>query len=989
MDTKITHNNMQDNFLNREKTQAILDSRPKGVDIPTALKELSNQGFTIEGYNDKPVQSAVSNVGGAVKSLIGGIGEGVGGIALSGIQKGGEYLVNKYGTEQMKQNVAAAPTLRQQYQQQMGKQENPSLYGAGQLGGEVMSLAAPVGAVGRLAKTGVEALGAGSKVAKLTQAGTEGAAFTAGQGLQSGEKQSLTDYAINTGLNIAVPGAGMVAKGLGENVAPRIINSLIKPLAKDFAYGKNPGKAVAELVTPANDFEGLISNISSTLDGVGSRIGSVVNQSQNLKQIDLSYTLKAIDEAINNANKTPRTNASLISRLEGVKSDLVDNIQSGIDPQSYKKLIGDLTKWTGNASDDQAVNKALKQTYGSTRQVMDDVLSKELSPEQFAQYKADSEAYGNLLSAKNAAEYRDKINERQNLISFGAKNAGLLTGVMTAVSTGGAGVPAILAGLAGAGIDKALATPAFKTRLASLLSKLAPKDVSTFFDTVPTAKSLFTEQQIKDFTGELKKNTKLNRGMVNPSELLPKKTNALLEEAKKYKSAEEFVKAQGIVPKDVNIRLVEGDNIVGLNFIETKQKGTGLGSKTMNVLKDYADAKGKTLVIGDITNQSFYDKFDYLKKPTGLDTVRIYSPADDVLGGIEKRISVIEKNIGKPLERAGRTTSTYNPKTGEIVDTNFGKQLNELETLQKAKSDFIQGKISSSQLTDIWNKANKGNATINKNNPINPKPNTIKKKFNYERAKDLSPENRLIEDKAFAKIDADEEGILSAYKKKFGNEVNTDNFRPLFKDEGYNGANAAAVQEPSSHLAKKAYTDALKNKGEYATFSAGGSGAGKSSGIKAISELSELKNKSAVILDSNLSSYSSAIEKIKEAQKAGKKFEGIYTYRDPVDSLINGVIKRMKDNPEEMGRIVPTKIIADNHIKSLETVKKLIGEGYNFRIVDNSLGQGKAKLTTLQDIESKAKYPSVEELTDILNKKVKELYEKGKLTAEQYREYVK
>lgn len=97
----------------------------------------------------------------------------------------------------------------------------------------------------------------------------------------------------------------------------------------------------------------------------------------------------------------------------------------------------------------------------------------------------------------------------------------------------------------------------------------------------------------------------------------------------------------------------------------------------------------------------------------------------------------------------------------------------------------------------------------------------------------------------------------------------------------------------------------------------------------------------------------------------------------------------MKDNPEEMGRIVPTKIIADNHIKSLETVKKLIGEGYNFRIVDNSLGQGKAKLTTLQDIESKAKYPSVEELTDILNKKVKELYEKGKLTAEQYREYVK
>ncbi len=196
----------------------------------------------------------------------------------------------------------------------------------------------------------------------------------------------------------------------------------------------------------------------------------------------------------------------------------------------------------------------------------------------------------------------------------------------------------------------------------------------------------------------------------NASKPLSKSTSSSLstleQEAKKYKSVEEFVKAQGIMPKDINIRLVEGDNIVGLNFIEAQQKGAGLGSKTMNALKDYADAKGKTLVIGDITNQSFYDKFDYLKKPAGLDTVRVYSPANDVLTGMEKRISEIEKSIGTPLERTGRITTTYNPKTGEILETDFGKSLNELETLQKAKSDFLQGRISKSQLTDIWNKAN-------------------------------------------------------------------------------------------------------------------------------------------------------------------------------------------------------------------------------------------------------------------------------------------
>lgn len=266
---------------------------------------------------------------------------------------------------------------------------------------------------------------------------------------------------------------------------------------------------------------------------------------------------------------------------------------------------------------------------------------------------------------------------------------------------------------------------------------------------------------------------------------------------------------------------------------------------------------------------------------------------------------------------------------------------------------------------------------------------TASKVDNFERASGLTPQNKTIEDKAFKKILNNEPELLKAYKAKYGNEVNADNFRPFFKDVGYNGANAAAVQEPSSYLAKKAYLDALKNKGNYATFSAGGSGAGKSSGIKAISELTDLKNQSAVLLDSNLSSYSSAIKKIKQAEDAGKEFKGIYTYRDPIDSFVNGVVKRMNDNPEEMGRIVPTKVMAGNHIDSLRVVQKLIKDGYSFRIVDNSLGAGKAKLTTLEDIVQKAKYPSVQELTGILNREAKKLLDKGVITKNQYEEYIK
>ena len=485
----------------------------------------SSGGFTsvsdliIAGQNQQvPEKTTGQNILGNVKAFAGGVASGAGGIALTAEDWAGRKLVNTFGTEQMKQNIANTPTLNEQFKTQMGGNENPIAFGGGQLVGEVATLATPVGMTGKLAKTTAETLGAGSKTAKLVQAGTEGATFTAGVGLTENKSQSLSDYAINSGLNMAFPGVGMVAKGIGENMPGRIINSLIKPLAKDFSYGKNPGKTVAELVPPANDFEGLISNIKTTLNDVGSRIGQVVSQSPNLKQIDLSYTLSPIDNAIKEASKAKGTNATLIQRLETVKQDLVDNINNGIDPQTYKGLVGDLTKWTGSVSDDQMVNKALKQVYGTTRGEMDNVLSKELTPEQFNAYKADSEAYGNLLSAKNAAEYRDKLVQRQDLISFGAKNSALLTGLTTAIATGGAGLPVLLAAGAGALLDKGMATPAFKTRLAGLLTKLAPKEVSTFFEKVPTAKSLFTEQQLKDYFGSFK-GTKLNAGFVNPGEI--------------------------------------------------------------------------------------------------------------------------------------------------------------------------------------------------------------------------------------------------------------------------------------------------------------------------------------------------------------------------------------------------------------------------------------------------------------------------------------
>ncbi len=245
----------------------------------------------------------------------------------------------------------------------------------------------------------------------------------------------------------------------------------------------------------------------------------------------------------------------------------------------------------------------------------------------------------------------------------------------------------------------------------------------------------------------------------------------------------------------------------------------------------------------------------------------------------------------------------------------------------------------------------------------------------FSRATGLSPAHQTLESASFDHVINNEDSILTAYKAEHGKVINADNFRPYFKDVGYEGHNAAGVQEPSSYLAKRARTEALKNPGDYAIGTAGGSGVGKTSAADVIPSIKDLHDKSAMVLDSNFSSIDSAHKFINEVQKSGKEFVGVFTYRDAIDSLENGIVKRMLTNPKEMGRLVPNEITAGNHIDSFDVVRQLVNEGHTFRFVDNSLGAGSAKEVSLSELEAKVKYPPREQLVKDFNAKVTQLYE--------------
>ena len=615
---------------NQQIKNFIETSRQSGISDDKIVSYLQTKGVNLQGQPE-PQKTFGQKALDVAKSTVGGFASGVGGIALTAE----DYLARKgaFG-EKVKTAMEGQPSLQQQFKKEMGGEENPTAYGIGQLGGEIAALATPVGELGKVVGTGAEAIGAGKNVAKLAQAGTEGIAFTAGQSLTEGEKMPLKDYAINAGLNMLIPAGGIVSKKVGENLPSRIVNSLIKPLQKDFAYGKNPGKVIAEKGIIANNFEELITKVKQAKDETGNLIGELRSKSTTPITLDAESVITPIDQAIAKANLTPRTNAALVQRLESVRQDILDNLDNGLPPEKVKSLVGDLTKWTGNATDDQLVNKSLKGVYSSINSQMDNALKTGLSPEDFAAYKKANEQYGDLISAENASVYRDKILERQDLISFGAKNAGLITALSTAIATGGSAIPTILAGLGGTILDKTMATPAFKTRLAVLLSKLAPAEVNTFFDRVPTAKTIFKKEELDNLINRVKETPNKQGGFVklpyegsNPkatteslttaanktakSNVIPKsspksapksslkgkgvipETN-LITEAKKYKSAEEFVSKQNALyhgSDSADIIRTEGFKLGGVS-----ERSVGASSNV--------DRLGKGIYFADDANEA-------------------------------------------------------------------------------------------------------------------------------------------------------------------------------------------------------------------------------------------------------------------------------------------------------------------------------------------------------------------------------------------------
>ena len=231
--------------------------------------------------------------------------------------------------------------------------------------------------------------------------------------------------------------------------------------------------------------------------------------------------------------------------------------------------------------------------------------------------------------------------------------------------------------------------------------------------------------------------------------------------------------------------------------------------------------------------------------------------------------------------------------------------------------------------------------------------------------------------------------LADAYRQKFGCEISTDNAREIVSPE-YAASRenrtrfSAATQRPAGQLADYLFADALRNpdagKPRIVLMTAGGTGAGKTTGLASNPELSDAQ----FVFDSNLGSKKSAVQKIEAAKSAGNRVRIIYVHRDPVEALINGVLPRAMENGRVVGLDAHARMYRDSAENIRYLIRKYSGDpDVRFRAVDNSRFGEPPRLMPLEKTAD-IRY-STNDLRPKLRAAVENAYAAGRISESVYR----
>lgn len=264
--------------------------------------------------------------------------------------------------------------------------------------------------------------------------------------------------------------------------------------------------------------------------------------------------------------------------------------------------------------------------------------------------------------------------------------------------------------------------------------------------------------------------------------------------------------------------------------------------------------------------------------------------------------------------------------------------------------------------------------------------------------------NKQIEQEYFDRLANDFDGLKAEYAQVVnsrgenttdgGRILNTDDARELSPHYRADRTKSADVHEPASAFTKQMYADKLSNPtppgmDNTVIFTAGGTGAGKTTGLQEVLSASPVAQRAEIVYDTNMNKFSSADEKVRQALDAGRKVHVVYTYRDPSEALTQGALTRASRMEAELGtgRTVPLDEHFKTHIGAYEVMKQLqdkYGNDHRFemKIIDNSRGKDRARVVSSLDQLPKLDHTKVrKELDDALEN----AYRTGKISQAIYR----
>ena len=199
-------------------------------------------------------------------------------------------------------------------------------------------------------------------------------------------------------------------------------------------------------------------------------------------------------------------------------------------------------------------------------------------------------------------------------------------------------------------------------------------------------------------------------------------------------------------------------------------------------------------------------------------------------------------------------------------------------------------------------------------------------------------------------------------ESKGGKIINTDVAREMSPEYRADRTKSADVHEPASAFMKRYYAEKLsqptpRDKDNTVVFSAGGTGAGKTTALDMLEAHDPALARAEMIYDTNMNKFETSDKKIQQALKGNRKVSIIYTYRDPVEALENGALKRATRQEKEhgTGRTVPIGEHLKTHIGALKTIHEL-QEKYKdnhkvkIQVIDNSRGAGKSAVSSLDKL---------------------------------------